>query len=235
MPQLFLAALFVLAASAQALAAPRLTLSAYQITPGMTVEVRASGFTPHGIVISELIRPDGTEYPTMTFEADGEGDFTHVINIIPTIIGTYEVRMTDRTSRNMISTHFMFVAPGSALPAPPTGETLPALLTGVWQGLAAQTGSGESAPVLLSLSGGAVGAIVGTIAYPSLLCGGEVWLAGANGDSAQLGETIAYGEERCAGRGLITLRRAADGSVSFSWHNMRHKDGDGASGTLRRR
>ena len=226
---------FLLATASPVAAAPTLTLAAYQVTPGTQIVVRAAGFTPGGIVISHLTRPDGSEYPTMTFEADRGGAFTHTITIVPTMIGTYELRMTDRESRGEASTRFMMAAVGSApLPAGPSDQ-MPAVYGGVWQGSAGGKGSGEAAPAIVTLSGGTAGSVVGTIAYPSLLCGGELWLLGAYADSIQLGETITYGEERCAGRGIVTLRRAADATVTFSWRNAYEPAAPAASGTLTRR
>lgn len=225
----------ILLLAASVTAAPRLTLSAYQVTPGTQVIVQGTGFTPGGIVVSHLIRPDGTEYPTMTFEADARGAFTHTITIVPTMIGTYEVRMTDRDSRTESSTRFMFVAVGSSLPRAAPQDGVPPALTGVWTGTAMAQGRDESAEILLSIAGGLPGTVVGSIAYPTRLCGGELWLAGVQGDSIQLGEVITYGNERCGGRGLVTVRPSSDGRTSFEWRNVERPAGTEAAGSLLRR
>jgi hypothetical protein len=237
---LFLASA-TLACATSAAAEPRLTLAAYQVTPGTAVVIRAAGFTPSGIVISHLIRPDGSEYPTMTFEADGKGEFSHTITIVPTMIGTYEVRMTDRDSKASTTTRFLMAATGTPGLPESQSDLTPAAYVGVWQGIVAQRtpGSESSAvqrvAVQLALSGGRAGAVVGTVAYPSLLCGGELWLLGVGADLIQLGEIITYGEERCAGRGVITVRTAPDGTLGFAWRDALRPGPYVAAGTLARR
>ena len=228
--------ILVLGTIAGAGAAPRLTLSAYQVTPGTAVVIRAAGFTPSGIVISQLIRPDGSEYPTMTFEADGRGEFTHTITIVPTMIGTYEVRMTDRDSKATTSTRFLMAATGTPRLPESGSDRTPAEYAGVWQGSVSQRPPGsEPSVVQLALSGGRAGAVVGTVAYPSLQCGGELWLLSVGADSIQLGEAITFGEERCAGRGVVTVRLAPDGTLGFSWRDALQPGPAAAAGTLTRR
>ena len=229
--------LLLLASAADTDAAPRLTLSAYQVTPGTAVEIRAAGFTPAGIAISHLIRPDGSEYPTMTFEADARGEFSHTITIVPTMIGTYEVRMIDRSSGVSTSTRFLMAATGTPRLPESRSDQTPAAYAGVWQGSVAQrTPGSESSAVLMALSGGRAGAVVGTVVYPSLLCGGELWLLGVAADAVQLGEAITYGDERCAGRGVVTVRLGPDGTLAFTWRDAHQpRTETAASGVLRRR
>ena len=235
MRHLALIAVLALLVASAAQAEPRLTLSAYQVTPGTHITLRATGFTPRGIVISELIRPDGTEYPTMTFEADASGAFTHMITIVPPITGTYEVRMTDRDSKATTSTRFLMAAVGTAPLPKSQGEQMPQTYAGVWQGRATPK-AGEASPVVVTLAGGSEGGVVGSVAYPSLLCGGELWLLGVYGDSIQLGERITYGDERCAARGVVTVRPERGGGLSFGWRDA-YQPGVGGtvSGTLSRR
>ena len=225
----------VLAPAADADAAPRLTLSAYQVTPGTAVVIRAAGFTPSGIVISHLIKPDGSEYPTMTFEADARGEFTHTITIVPPMTGTYEVRMTDRDSREATSTRFMMMAVGTPPSPAQQSDQTPTPYVGVWQGRVTQKTSPETSPVQITLSGGRTGGVVGTVVYPAQLCGGELWLLGAYADSIELGETITYGEERCAGRGVVTVRVAPGGILAFRWRDALQPGPDVAVGILSRR
>ena len=153
---------------------------------------------------------------------------------MPTLIGTYEIRMIDRDSRAATSTRFMMVAVGSDVAATSQAGEMPRSFAGVWQGSGAQKGASEASHVVLTLSGGGAGAVVGTVAYPSLLCGGEVWLLGVYGDSIQLAETITYGEERCAGQGILSVRPAADG-LTFGWRSAQEPAPPIAAGTLVRR
>ena len=76
---------------------------------------------------------------------------------------------------------------------------------------------------------------MGTVAYPSLLCGGELWLLGVGADFIQLGEVITYGDERCAGRGVVTVRAATDGTLGFAWRDAYRPGPEAAAGTLARR
>jgi hypothetical protein len=214
-------------------AAPKLTLSAIQIHPGESVTVKASGFTPNGSVLSHLVRPDRSEYPEMTFVASPRGEFFHEINIIPFMTGTYEVQMVDETSKAVTSTRFFMMAPGTPPPPKAEAERTPSSYVGVWQGSVVQKDPARSSTALVALSGGDAGAIVGTIAYPSLSCGGELWLLAVYTDSIQLGEVITYGEERCAGRAIVTVMVARDGSLQFQWRDML-RPGNSA-GTLPRR
>jgi hypothetical protein len=222
-----------LGAASYAEAAPRLTLSALQIHPGDSVSVKASGFTPDGSVLSHLVRPDRSEYPEMTFIADPRGEFSHVINIIPYMTGTYELQMVDVTSKAVTSTRFFMLAVGN-VPLPKSqAERTPPAYVGVWQGSLVQKEPARSPSALIALAGGEPGGVVGTIAYPSLTCGGELWLLGVYGESIELAEMITYGEERCGGRGTITATLGRDGALQFQWRDATRPGG--ATGTLPRR
>jgi hypothetical protein len=234
MRTLILAVVLLLAPGAFAEAEPRLTLSTYQIHAGEVMTLRASGFAPNVKVVSHLYRPDGSEYPVMTFTTDVRGEVTHAITIVPIAFGTYEVRFVEEVTTVAASTRFVMVAPG--WPAP--GETsqtatVPEALVGVWAGNVVEASSGSASPALVALTGGPVGTVVGTVAYPARECGGELWLIGAPDASVQLGEVISYGVERCTGDGIIALTVPKDGRASFTWRDAGRQDAvAGATGSL---
>lgn len=214
-----LAALFLTAAPVCAGAEPRLTLSKYQIYAGEVITLRASGYAPNTKLVSHLFRPDGTEYPVMTFETDARGELSHRITIVPIDFGTYEIRVLEEVSRAAASTRFVMVAPGWPAPAETSPTTaVPATVTGVWEG-DVQAKNTAGSPALLSIANGLVGTVVGTVAYPARLCGGELWLVGVEGRAVHLGEVITYGIERCNGDGIVTLTAPENGDVTFSWRD----------------
>jgi hypothetical protein len=214
-------------------AAPAITLSPLVITEGQMVSVRAAGFAPGGHIKAHLARPDGTEYPEMQFTADARGELTHIITVILIQTGTYELQMIDLTSKAIAVSRFMVVEGKLPAPAAPP-DRLPASIQGVWQGQLSRAGRAQAQSVLVALSGGQAGGVVGSVAYPSLACGGELWLLGASGDSVQLGEHITYGEDRCRDA-IVTARPARDGSLELQRRDAAHLDAAPAVGTLPKR
>jgi hypothetical protein len=77
--------------------APKIVLSSERVSGGGHVEVKGTGFTPKANVRTYLKRPDGTEFPSLTFITDGTGQFTHNIDTHPLLIGTHEVWAEDST------------------------------------------------------------------------------------------------------------------------------------------
>jgi hypothetical protein len=230
----YLMSLSVLLAAAHAGAAPRLALGAYQVKPGDSIVIHATGFTPKSIVVSHLTRPDGTEYPSMSFQADARGEFSHTIVIVPPLTGTYVLQMSEASSKAGATTRFMMTAVGTPPPAKSQGEEMTPAYAAVWQGRAAQSSGAEPSATLVTLAGGRLGAVVGTVAYPSRLCGGQLWLMGVHPGSILLGEMITYGEERCGGRGIITARPVPDGSLSFGWRDALNPSPGTVTGSLTR-
>jgi hypothetical protein len=208
------------------------------IQDGQAAVASGSGFTPNGHVRSHLVRPDGSEYPEMQLTADARGEVSHTINIILTEIGTYELQWIDLSSKAEVSSRFMVaerVPVASAPPAASPLERTPETYVGVWQGRVSGASGPEAQLVLVALSGGAAGGVVGTVAYPGFSCGGELWLLGGSGDSVQLGEHITYGEERCTGHGIIAVRRSQDGGLEFQRREAGHLDAPPAAGKLAKR
>jgi len=214
---------------------PGVSLSPTIIQEGQTVAMSASGFTPNAHVLMHLVRPDGTEYPEMQFTADARGEITHTIRIILILTGTYELQAIDLTSRKVVSSRFMVVE--GVLPAggKPLSNRTPASYAGVWQGTIVGPGIPQPRAVLITLTGGETGGVVGTIAYPALACGGELWLIRVAADSVQLGEHITYGEERCTTHGIVTARVAADGGLDIRRIETHQPAAPPAVGVLPRR
>ena len=216
-------------------AAPKVTLSPRVIKEGQTVTVSASGFTPNGHVLAHLARPDGSEYPEMQFIADARGNVSHVIRIILIQIGTYELQMVDLTSKAVGSSRFMVVEGTPPAAGTPKTDRTPPSYSGTWQGSISGKGKPPSQLVLVSLSGGEIGGVVGTVAYPALTCGGELWLLDVTADSVVLGEQITYGEERCPTHGIVTVKPSADGALEFQRREAEQPDAAPSVGTLPRR
>jgi hypothetical protein len=224
---------FCCALASPATAAPVVTFSASQIYHGEYVHIRGTGFTPNGQVTSHLMRPDGTEYPEMPMKADAQGVVTHQITIVPSTFGTYELQLEDRATKAVATQRFLMVPIGFDKPVKSTAERAPASFDGVWDGTMTQKGSTMPARMLVGLSGGRVGAVVGTVAYPTLRCGGELWLVSTGADTMQLGEVILYGQDRCSGRALITVGRETGGVMTMQWRDV--AGGGSASGALKKR
>ena len=232
-----LAVAAVLASVLPGAAQPALTFSAAQVHHGQLVQVRGSGFTARGPLLAHLIRPDGSEYPEMPATADDKGLFFHEISIIPNNFGSYELRVEDLTTKRAASQRFLMVPLTFAAAVTTRSDRLPQAFTGVWEGDATQVRTPASAPVVITLSGGRVGAVVGTVAYPAQACGGELWLVSVSSDAlgevVQLGEKITYGQDRCTGRALVTTREGKDTTLTFDWRDVTQNGA--AQGTLRKR
>jgi hypothetical protein len=234
MRSVVLAGLLVFGAAAAAQAQPSLTFSVAQIYHGEIVHVRGTGFTPGGDVLSHLFRPDGSEYPETPMRANDKGEFIHDITIVPNTFGTYELLVEDVKAKASATQRFLMVPVTFDKAVTTQAATLPAPFTGVWQGnVTGQRSASKPLQAMVTVAGGRIGAVVGSVAYPADGCGGELWLVSAAPDSVQLGEVIRYGQDKCSGRALITLARDKDGSLSMLWRDIA---GAGtARGTLRKR
>lgn len=92
--------------------------------------------------------------------------------------------------------------------------TLPAAYVGVWEGRGAQTGLQWS--ILMALTPGEDNSIVGTIAYPSLTCGGELTLHRINTQSIELSEHLTY-VGTCINNGTVILQPDSSERLQFKW------------------
>jgi hypothetical protein len=230
-----LAVALLLAAVASATAQPTLDFSVSQIYHGEIVQVRGAGFTPNGALLSRMIRPDGSVYPEMQMKADAKGGLVHAITIVPDYFGSYEVIIEDVATKTSATQRFLMTPPTFDKAVPTQQPTMPTVFSGVWQGTVSGERPVPSPPVEadVTLVGGRVGSVIGTVAYPADRCGGELWLVSASADRIQLGEIIRYGRDKCNGRALITLTRGKDASMAMLWRDVTGA-GD-ARGSLRKR
>lgn len=109
-------------------------------------------------------------------------------------------------------------------------NTLPARYAGVWKGEGTQTGLSSGWAIAIALKPGNIGDIIGTIAYPSLGCGGELTLRSINADSIEVTEVITYGKE-CAATGIVALKPIANHTVEYQWSSPQYP-GIVAKGTV---
>lgn len=70
---------------------------------------------------------------------------------------------------------------------------------------------------MIALTPSSVDSVVGTVAYPSLNCGGELTLRRLNSDSIELFENLTYGTQRCINRGTVKLKFVSSRRLNFSW------------------
>jgi hypothetical protein len=100
-------------------------------------------------------------------------------------------------------------------------QSLPTEFLGTWEGRADTPN--YFSRVTISLSGGQVGEIVGTIDYPAVesrtvACGGNVQLWSVSGSQVTLIEKLNYGTASCRyADGTITLTLQLDGSLAYTW------------------
>ncbi|HYH80823.1 MAG TPA: hypothetical protein VEX86_13570 [Longimicrobium sp.] len=85
---------------------------------------------------------------------------------------------------------------------------------GSWKGKGSQSDQKGEWSITASISGGAVGAVVGTIAYPSLSCGGDLVLRRVTEDSIEVRERITHGD--CID-GILTLGARPGGWLDYRW------------------
>jgi len=83
-------------------------------------------------------------------------------------------------------------------------EDFPSSYVGIWEGSGVEN-TGSEWSIFLALITGPIDSIVGTIAYPSLRCGGELTLQGLTEEKIELFENITYGKSSCIERGYVTL------------------------------
>lgn len=89
---------------------------------------------------------------------------------------------------------------------------------GVWTGMGTQSDQPDSSwSISAAITGGQPGAVVGTIAYPSLTCGGDLVLQTATADSLVVRERITFGD--CLDGGTITLGWRPPGYLHYRWRS----------------
>lgn len=116
-------------------------------------------------------------------------------------------------------------APGMVAPG-----AMPAAFLGTWEGRGTQTDQPGEWTIRMNIMGGMPGAIVGTIAYPSLRCSGDLTLRVAAPNALEVQERITEGQ--CVDGGTITLTPADGGGLRYDWSLAGYSAT--AEGTLRR-
>jgi hypothetical protein len=106
---------------------------------------------------------------------------------------------------------------------------LSAPYVGVWEGNGSQAGS--SWTISITLTPGAVNSVVGTIAYPSLSCGGNLTLRRIKAQSIELAEEFTYGAKQCV-RGIVVLQTSSDKKLEYKWLFPDRQQG--ATGSVRK-
>jgi hypothetical protein len=87
---------------------------------------------------------------------------------------------------------------------------------GIWSGSGNQQ-NGSEWSILLSIVPGSIDSVVGTIAYPSLSCGGELTLQRIKNGSIELFENLTYGIGTCVNRGTDIFKLSSSRKLEFSW------------------
>ena len=108
---------------------------------------------------------------------------------------------------------------------------LPSEFVGVWEGHGIQD-NGSEWSILLTLIPGSNDSIVGTIAYPSLKCGGKLTLQSLTDNYIELFENLIFGTGGCVNRGTIELQTVSNRRLKYQWFyaNGSH----GADGVIRK-
>lgn len=104
------------------------------------------------------------------------------------------------------------------------------LYLGIWDGIGTQYNPTAQYTMLIAITEGVTGSVIGTIAYPSERCGGVLTLLNEYTNSIRLLETITYGT--CLNNGIVTLQRQNNNTLQYSWIN--NSSPVTATGTLMR-
>lgn len=91
---------------------------------------------------------------------------------------------------------------------------LPSAYVGVWEGKGVQASQEWS--ILMALTPGGANTIVGTMAYPSLACGGELTLHRINTQSIELSENLTY-VGTCVKGGTVVLQPDSGEKLQYKW------------------
>jgi hypothetical protein len=117
-------------------------------------------------------------------------------------------------SRTMVAACLLAgCAPAMRIDPGPPGVQRP--FVGSWRGTGEQSDHPGEWSIAATIAGGEVGSVVGTIAYPSLSCGGDLVLSRAARDAMELREHITYGN--CVDQGIVTLGVRPGGWLAFGW------------------
>ncbi|NEQ40182.1 MAG: hypothetical protein F6K40_29645 [Okeania sp. SIO3I5] len=112
-------------------------------------------------------------------------------------------------------------------------DNFPSSFVGVWEGSGVQN-TGSEWSIFLALIPGSIDSIVGTIAYPSLICGGELTLQKLTEEKIELFENITYGKSSCVNRGYVTLEFVSRRKLNYYYKNQTGDENYAATGTVRK-
>ncbi|NET25672.1 hypothetical protein [Okeania sp. SIO1I7] len=112
-------------------------------------------------------------------------------------------------------------------------ENFPSSYVGIWEGSGVQN-TGSEWSIFLALIPGPIDSIVGTIAYPSLRCGGELTLQKFTEEKIELFENITYGKSSCVNQGYITLEFVSRRKLNYYYKNQTGDENYTASGIVRK-
>lgn len=101
---------------------------------------------------------------------------------------------------------------------------LPATYVGVWEGKGVQD-TGSQWSILIALTPGGVDSVIGTMAYPSLSCGGELTLRQITTHSIELFEDLTYLGNNCLSRGTVVLESISSERLKYKWFYPNGKPG----------
>lgn len=89
---------------------------------------------------------------------------------------------------------------------------VPAALLGTWTGQGYQSNTRTTWSIKVRIAQGAA-----SIEYPSLSCGGDLYLTFANETMAVFDEKITFGNSRCVNKGQTVISLTDDGQTRFDW------------------
>ncbi|MGH2371603.1 MAG: hypothetical protein ACRDI2_25815, partial [Chloroflexota bacterium] len=104
----------------------------------------------------------------------------------------------------------------------PVADTLPSdWYAGAWSGVGAQRAPSMTYPVAITLSRPTIdphlGVVVGTVAYASFPCGGQLGLISVSAEEVRLAERLTSGLEHCTDQGRVILNSRSELRLFYVW------------------
>lgn len=98
---------------------------------------------------------------------------------------------------------------------------LPSFFVGRWEGTGTQTKPATEWPIVMTLAGGGIGSVIGTTAYPSLECDGELTLRRLNPEitfrAVEAAEVITTNRDNCLDGVFALGPTDVEAGLAFSW------------------
>jgi serine/threonine protein kinase len=105
---------------------------------------------------------------------------------------------------------------GRSSASPKLSGGVPAAFVGTWRGSIDQQGYANPYPVIVTITKGRLGEIVGHSSYPTLECSSSLTLNSASADRLIVQEQVTTGRINCTNT-VITLNRNAGGTLDYSF------------------